>query len=333
MPLRSLRNCPAELASELDRIQSAAWAVHAITAAAIGPVLEQASEQGITVVVYKGAAQAARYYKQPWTRSMADVDLLVRDDQKERLYEILAARNFRGRFTPGRVLTERVSHERSFVPPTPGARVLDIHTSPTPPARYRLPVDDMIARSVPGTLFDAPVRFLTAEDELLVMAVNQAYDHFRMGFVRYLDAWLISSRLVVDWKSLVKVAQLAGAATTTWLTLSNAKRVAGVDVPAEVLDEIEPSLVRRGWLRALLDTGGWGDPRFVLPRRIEQLLLVYPVIDRPLTFVGFLTHHGRLRLLDAFQVLSEKVRGPGDTRDVMDGAASSPRSFVKVPFG
>jgi hypothetical protein len=274
-----------------------------LTVASIGPVLLQASDEKITVVVYKGAAQAARYYQEPWMRAMADVDILVGEGQQHRLYEILSSRGFRLRFTPGRVVTERVSHERSYAPPTPGARAIDIHTAPTPPARYRLPVMDMISRSRPGTLFDAPVRYLTPEDELLVMAVNQAYDHFRSGFVRHLDAWLITNREPIDWDYLVTTARQAGAATTTWLTLSNAKRTAGVAVPQEVLDALEPSWPRRAWFKALLRTEGDGDPRFTLSRRIEQVLLVYPVIDRPRDFARFVAVHGGLRLLDVGQAI------------------------------
>jgi hypothetical protein len=308
-PLRSQARCPRDLAIDLDRILAKAWAAYTLTANVIGPVLAEASDRGINVVVYKGAAQAARFYAEPWTRSMADVDLLVRDEEREGLHAILSTRNFRRRFTPGRVVTERLSHERSYAPPVPGARTVDIHISPAPPARYRLPVKEMMARAQPGTLFDAPVRFLTGEDELLVMAVNQAYDHFRLGLVRCLDAWLISRQTAINWSSLVADAQRAGAAVTTWLTLSNMKRVADVEVPPEALDELAPPAIRRAWLRAFLHTEGLGDPRHRLPRRIEQLFLICPVIDRPTDFARFLAFHGGLRVLDACQLLQSKVAG------------------------
>jgi hypothetical protein len=296
--LRSLPSCAPALAEELDRVEARGWADYMITEAMLAPLLQQAAERRITVVVYKGAAQAARYYQHPWTRWMADVDVLVPEDQKQSLYQIMSSHGHRLRFTPGRAITERMSHERSYASLTPGARAIDIHTAPTSPARYRLAVSEMIERATPGTLFGAPVRFLTVEDELLIMAVNQAYDHFRLGFIRYLDAWLIARQIAVDWPTLVAAARRAGARTATWLTLSNAARVAGLTVPPEVLRELASPPGRRAWLRALLAADGLGDPRFALPRRLEQLLLVYPLIDRPRDFGRFLAVHGALRTLD-----------------------------------
>lgn len=308
-PLLSLPGLPPELTALLDRALARAWAAHEVTAANLGPILRQAAEVGIRVVVYKGAAQAARYYAKPWVRPMADVDLLVGKDDDARLATLLAAHGFRRRSTPGRAVTESLGgYEHSYVAPTPGARVLDVHTAPTQPARYRLPVDEMIERARPGTMFGAPVRFLIPEDELLVMAVNQAYDHFRMGFLRHLDAWLISQHANVDWSALARAARAVGAATATWLTLSTAHRLADVPVDAGALAAIEPSRSRRAWLRALLDDDHSGEPRWSLPRRIEQLLLLYPVMDGPAGFARFVAHHGALRVLDAADQLIHRVR-------------------------
>jgi hypothetical protein len=309
--LRSLPGCPSDLTRDLARVEAMAWAQYTITAAAIAPVLRQACDQGLTIVVYKGAAQAARYYAQPWCRPMADVDILVRDREKERLHEILSSRGFRLLTTPGRAFSVRASHERSYAAPEPGARPLDIHVSPAPPTRYRLSVDEMIARASPGTVFDAPVRFLAPEDELLVTAVNQAYDHYRRGFLRYLDAWLVSRRAQVDWAGLATAARTAGAAAATWLTLSNARRLAGVAVPEETLAALQPSSVRRVWIRALFHTenAGLGEPRLSMSRRAEQLILVYPFIDRPDRFARFAALHVGLRLLDAGQRLISRVLG------------------------
>lgn len=313
--LRSRSDCPAPLRADLERIDSGAWATLTVTAAAIGPVLTEAAAAGMRVVAYKGAANAARYYDEPATRAMSDVDVLVRPEDEARFHAILTARGFTVLASPtGRRWTERASHERTFIPPTPGARMLDVHTAPAPPARYPFAVSEMLARATPGTLFDAPVHYLAPEDELLIMAANQAYDHFRFGLLRFLDAWLIIERSPVDWDRLVNSARRAGAATATWLTLGNARRLAGVSVPDDVLDRLRPSPARRAWLRAVLDTDGTGEPRSALPRRIEQLLLVYPTLDRARDFVRFAAVHGGLRALDAAEDRLRRAHGHGARR-------------------
>jgi len=299
--LRDLPGCPELLRAELERIDRGAWATHLVTAAALGPLLAEAAAGGIRVVVYKGAAIAACHYDQPWTRAMTDVDVLIARADEPRLHALLARHDFTPLPTPrGRAWTVKASHERTFMPPSGmgGARLLDVHTAPAQPARYHFAVDEMLGRAEPGTLFDAPVHFLTAADELLVMAANQAHDHYRFGLLRYLDAWLLVARSNVDWEVLLAAAQGAGAATAAWLTLTNAARVAGAAVPPAVIERLQPSLIRRAWLGAALDLQGSGEPRRPLPRRLEQLLLLYPTLDHGRDFVRFAAVHGMLRIRD-----------------------------------
>ncbi|MEP6651733.1 MAG: nucleotidyltransferase family protein [Myxococcales bacterium] len=304
-PISHLPQCPPELSDQLARVLVGTWATYTLTAASVTPVLDQARAAGIKVVVYKGAAQAARYYVDPSARPMTDIDLLVADQDKGGIREILERNRFRMLSTPGRDWTAKVSHEYTFAPPIDGSRMIDVHTSPTPPARYHLPVTAMLARSTPGVLFGVPVQFLMAEDELIVMATNQAFDHFRSGFVRFLDAWLITTRIAIDWDVVAENARAAGAAAAAWLTLTLAEQIAGVPVPRAVLTRLRPPLARRLWLAALLDTRGMGEPRRQLSRRLEQLLLVYPLIDDTRGFLRFAGFHGRLRLLDASQQLMD----------------------------
>lgn len=298
--LRALSSCPPSLRDELERIDRGAWATHVVTAASLGPVLAEAAAAGLRVVVYKGAALAARLYDEPWTRAMTDVDVLIGAPQAAHFHDLLARHAFTPLATsPGRTWSVKASHERTFVPAAPGARLIDVHTAPAQPARYQFAVDEMLARSEPGRLFEAPVYFLTAADELLVMAANQAHDHYRLGLLRYLDAWLLTTRAAVDWEALLTTARTAGVATAAWLTLTNASRVAGAVVPATVLEALRPPPLRGAWLRAALDLDDSGEPRHALPRRLEQLLLLYPTLDRPGDFIRFAAVHGARRILDA----------------------------------
>ena len=307
--LRALSEGLPALQAQLERAAAGAWATYTVTAAALGPVLAQAATEGVRLLAYKGAAHAERYYQVPSARAMSDVDLLVHPAQKEHLYRIFRERGFTTFGTPGRDWTGRASHERIFVPPTQGSRSADVHTAPASPARHRLPVDDLLARGRPGELFGAPLHFLSPEDELVVMAMNHAADHFRGGFVRFLDAWLIARAQRIDWPTLVETAHQARASAATWLTLSHAKRNAGLAVPEEILADLRPSALRRAWLDALLDADGFGNPLVTLPRRIEQVFLAYPTLDGAAGFARFAAFHGGLRLMDAAQELVDRLTG------------------------
>jgi len=321
--LRQRPDCPAPLRAELERIDRGAWATHVVTAAALVPVLAEAAEDGMRVVIYKGAAIAARHYDQPWTRAMTDVDVLIAPSDEPRLRALLARHGWTPLPTPaGRVWSVKASHERTFAPPPhlEGARLLDVHTAPAQPARYRFPVADMLRQARPGTLFETPVHFLTAADELLVMAANQAHDHYRFGLLRYLDAWLLIERTAVDWEALITSARRAGVAAAAWLTLTHARRIAGAAVPEPVLARLRPWFAREAWLRAAFDLRSWGEPRRALPRRLEQFLLLYPTLDRPFGFLRFVAIHGGLRVLDAATALRRRAaQGAAATAPATDG--------------
>src|SRR5205823_5859837 len=91
-PMQALSGLDLARTEELERAEAGAWATYAVTAAALGPVLDQAASEGLTLLAYKGAAHAARYYHVPSARPMSDVDLLVLPAEKEHLYRIFHER-------------------------------------------------------------------------------------------------------------------------------------------------------------------------------------------------------------------------------------------------
>lgn len=299
---------PPELARELEQVAATVWASHELTAATLAPVLERAHALGVRVVVYKGAAQAARFYREPWRRQMQDVDLLLEKEGLGALEELLTGAGYRRLIHPGRARSVELSHERTMVSDRIGVRMVDLHLCPAPPLRHPFDVTRMLASARPARIFGAPVQVLTDEDELVIGAVNQAYDHFRGSLLRAVDGALLIGGGGVDWQRLIDGAGEAEARAATWLTLQWIHALTAADVPATALTALRPGIPRQLWLRALLGFPERPAPRFPMPRRFEQAVLTFPLMDRPTTFLSYLARHLGRRAWDAWQARAARHR-------------------------
>ncbi len=292
---------PAAMAHELEQMVAATWASHELTVATLGPVLARAHALGVRVVVYKGAAHAARSYREPWRRQMQDVDLLVEPEGLPLLQQLLAEVGYRDLIMPGRDRSTELSHERTMINDTAGVRMVDLHTHPAPPLRYPFDRGQLFSRARQQRIFGAPALVLTDEDELVISAVNQAYDHFRGSLLRAVDGALMIAAGGIDWDLLLAAAEQAQARAATWMALRWMRDLAGAEVPGRVLASLHPSVARTAWLAALLGPAANPVPRFSLPRRLEQVLLTFPLMDRPSTFLSYTARHSGRRLLDAWR--------------------------------
>ena len=292
---------PPALTRELDQIVAANWASHELTVATLGPVLRRAHAAGVRVIVYKGAAHAARSYGEPWRRQMQDVDLLLDPAGLRALQQLLAAAGYRDLVMPGRARSAELSHERTMISDTAGVRMVDLHIHPAPPLRYPFDRELLFSHARPLRIFGAPALVLSDEDELVIAAVNQAYDHFRGTLLRAVDGALLIAAGSVDWDRLLVTAERAGARAATWLTLRWMRDVAGAQVPDRVFAALRPGVGRSVWLAALLGPPGRPAPRFRLHRRLEQALLTLPLMDRTPTFLAYTARHSGRRLIDAWR--------------------------------
>jgi hypothetical protein len=312
-PLLAPRLAAAD-AEEVNGLAAAAWASYELTAATLGPLFERAHARGIRLVVYKGAAHAARLYHEPWRRQMQDVDLLVPASDWAAAEDLATSAGYRLIVTPRRSRSVELGYEKTLVHARPGVRMIDLHIAPAPPLRHPFDPARLFARARPAQVFGAPVLVLALEDELVISAVNQAYDHFRVSLLRAVDGALLMARGPVDWAALIEAAGEAQARTATWLTLRWIQEVAGGEVPATVLQSLHPPRGRTVWLSALLGAAR-PSPRFRFPRRIEQLLLTYPLMDHASTFWSYTARHSARRLIDAWRA----ARGARDQRGGADG--------------
>lgn len=139
---------------------------------------------GVAVIVYKGQDYLERIYGDLGARSMADVDLLVREADLGTAERALVAAGFIA--DP----SCKLMHERKFCK---DGVAIDLHHALLQRARMRIDHDELFTRAVPSTL-GSGLLALEATDALLVHCVNQTVKGYSLPASSYLELQALLGR-------------------------------------------------------------------------------------------------------------------------------------------
>jgi len=132
---------------------------------------------GVAAIVYKGQDYLERIYGDLGARSMADVDLLVREADLGAAEQALLQAGFIAD------LDCKLIHERKFCK---NGVAIDLHHALLQPARMRIDHDELFDRATPSTISPG-LLMLEATDALLVHCINQTVKGYSLPASSYLE--------------------------------------------------------------------------------------------------------------------------------------------------
>lgn len=257
----------------------------------LGEALGALAAAGIPVVPLKGAALAEHAYPASSLRRMSDFDLLLPEGALEHGRDVL--------LPFGYVPDDRPSPSERHAPALrrPGGLPIELHDTINPcHAPFRLPLADVLARTVPAQVAGHDVRVLEPIDLLVHLATHMGHGHVlgaSLSGVVDILMWTERHGDAVDWKAVVARARTAGAERFVHAALLLARKALGARVPAAPLAALRTrgdEAVANHALRLLtappflvLGAKAVTDPRDgALARtwRIARALLVRPARDR-----------------------------------------------------
>ncbi len=198
---------------------------------------------GTEAIVLKGMLLAHAVYDDPALRLMSDIDLLVRRPALDDARRVMLGLGYRPlRDEPVEESCRLGHHLPSFV--RDGAFPVEIHWSPVRPTSVvRLDLEAMWARSRCIAIGGVMVRCLEPADLLLHLCLHAAHNHRWIGrgqaelplrAVVDIDRCLRRLDAELDWETLVRRANEAGAGRFAYCALEVARLLAGAPVPAPV---------------------------------------------------------------------------------------------------
>lgn len=208
----------------------------------LAEVLRALQEEGIPVIVLKGAYLAQVVYGNAALRPMHDVDLLVKKDDLSRVEEKLQQMGYE---LFGDRTTQVESHYHFHYTPANGSEnvPVEIHWNITYPTPYAVDADGLWARAKPATIADVRTLVLSPEDLLLHVCVHSAHGHvFGEGLRSQCDisAMIQCCGSDLDWEQVRYRASQWRIGRCAYLTLRFARDLWDVAVPGEVLTALDP---------------------------------------------------------------------------------------------
>ena len=248
-----------DLAGRLKAAALGAAAANLAHFATLERIEERFADEGIPVVLLKGAALATSAYRDPSLRSMTDLDLWVRDEDIPRASGVLSGLGFRleaGLPHRPRALQEKSRGELVFRPEDGGHGLVELHFGVFQGwwARRTADPDDegLWSRAVPvGPGRHA--RCLAPEDATLQIAFHVAVNQFGQAPWRGLmDLAVLARAYRIDWRAVADRAKAWRLATATWLVLDLANEIAGLPGCEPALARLRPARSRRVVLAAFM---------------------------------------------------------------------------------
>jgi hypothetical protein len=207
---------------------------------------------GVETMVMKGAALSVLYYRDPGSRPMEDLDVVVRSERIHDALRLLAEAGWRSDHPAPLELRLRV--EQATEVEDARGREVDLHWNPL---FEGVPEDGFWERSRPATVGEAATRAMSATDELFCTIVHG------LGWYPAPVGWISDSVTIfraagpggIDWDALAERAEAWRLSARLDTALSLLAADYGVPVPPGVLERLRAAdrpLAERAAHRALL---------------------------------------------------------------------------------
>lgn len=279
------------LAQQLQIDWFAAAAENQLHQANLNQILAALAEQGLALVLLKGAALAQTVYPDPACRPMSDIDFWVEPEQMDRAAALMAQLGFTTKEKDERPTSLQAlsGGEIAFYRPGWAHGLVELHWSPLGGWWLHhtavLDTTSMWQRRVPlPSMSDDPPQLfqLDPEDTIIQLAVHIAVNHqFSATLLRSLaDIALTAVSRPVNWQLLADRARAWRVATAVYLTLDLTHQLFDLPASQPARRPLRPTRLRRRLLNRLIN------PQRALNRSelrtgLTRYLLLLLLVDRP----------------------------------------------------
>lgn len=170
---------------------------------------------GIETVVLKGFAIGALFYPDPAVRGFADLDLLVRSRDLDRLIDLLAGHGFEFHYAADTPAWGHIG-DASFHPfvASDGSMVFDLHIHPDDFPVHRGIATEMVFAQAQRIATDGASFRAPSTDHLVLLAITNAvrdkFDPLAVRAITDLIVMLARDGVTVDWPELLRIARKGG---------------------------------------------------------------------------------------------------------------------------
>jgi hypothetical protein len=206
-------------------------------------LLSMLQSEGLELILLKGIYLASAVYEQIGLREMNDIDVLAHPSDLPRMVEIMTSLGYVPLSPICMDVTFQTQHHLPRMTKNEWA-AFELHWCLVYPGlSYSLDIEDLWKHAVFVQAAGFNARALSPEDLLLHLSVHVSYHHqFNFSLRPFCDIAEIIHRFnsAIDWHAFVEQAIAKKLQRGVYLTLRLAKEMVEADVPAFVLEELQP---------------------------------------------------------------------------------------------
>ncbi len=201
-------------------------------------VLDLLEAQGIEAVPFKGPELAVRAYGDTALRSLGDLDILIRNRDFERVYEVMEGAGYRSQFPPiggMKRLWKRSGRDFLFLDRT---AIYDFHQR-LHQGHRKFRIEEEVWHNLAGVqLLSRRVPVLPAGDTLLMLAIHAAKHRWQPLKWLVDAAHFAAAQPGMDWPRLFARAGHMGCRRILTITLCLARDLAGLTLPPPIGERV-----------------------------------------------------------------------------------------------
>ncbi len=257
-------------------------------------ILKSAGSAGITIIPFKGFSLIKTLYRNnPELRIMADIDILVKESEFQKIKNILLQTGYVDNTdtTENKVHFETVFSKMLSVNLS---SIIEVHTKLSPARPRPIKIPQLWKRTQQKTINGQKLFLLSGEDTLLSLALHLRR-HLRrltLKFIVDISELLNTSGEKLDWEYIKKTAKNNHILTTVYLSLYTAKELLDMSVPAKILNEFRPNIIKSALISLSLNKHN-----FFTLKKWQAGFLRFLLFDRLLDFYFYLW---RVSLVERF---------------------------------
>lgn len=276
-------------AEDLARARAKARVDNLLLLARLEQALDLLLARGIRPVALKGVDVLHRFYASFDERTLDDVDLLVRPEERDAAIAALEAAGWTGPAEPERTHWFRSSFELPLTAPGRVGVSFELHWNLGQAKRYRIDASDLVARAAPLDVAGRSILRLDEHDAVAHLLLHHVQHYFDRRLKWVLELGLRSRTPGFDWEVVASRLDAWGGRGAAGLALAHVRRLFPSMLPAEAY-RVLPADAWRRVATAPLRTSHPLDFFRGTRRRWVQLWIAAAALERPSDLPGYLRH-------------------------------------------
>ena len=278
-----------EAAAELARIRAKTRVDNLLLLARLEQALDLLGAAGIQPIALKGVDVLPRLYPAFDERTLDDIDLLVRRDERDRAIAALTDAGWTAPREPERTHWLRSSFEMPLVAPGPVGVGLEIHWSLGQDVRYRIDDAELFERALPFELERRALLRLDEHDAVAHLLLHHVQHYFDRRLKWVIELGRRAASPGFSWPTVAERLRAWGGLGAAGIALAHIRKLFPRLLPDEAVRVVPATLWRLAVtlpLRSAHPLDFYRGTR----RRGVQLFLAAACLERPSELVDYLRH-------------------------------------------